>query len=101
MRYPEALAAEMFSKIAEWQQSGLSQKAYCQQHTIPYHVFHYWYKRYRDAQPSIAAQSSFIPLQIASPVIATTACMELVFTDGKRLLFHQPLSIDDLKTLLS
>ncbi|WP_442345985.1 IS66 family insertion sequence element accessory protein TnpA, partial [Foetidibacter luteolus] len=34
----------MFSMIGDWQQSGLSQKAFCAQHGIRYHVFHYWYK---------------------------------------------------------
>ena len=33
----------MFELIEQWQQSGLSQKAFCEQHSIRYYVFHYWY----------------------------------------------------------
>ena len=90
----------MFSKIGEWQQSGLTQKAWCQAHQIKYHIFHYWYKRYRsDASP--ATQKQFIALQIQPATIATSVCMELLFADGKRLLFHQLVSSDYLKALIS
>ncbi|MDQ6814061.1 MAG: hypothetical protein M3040_10000 [Bacteroidota bacterium] len=41
---------QMFNIISKWQGSGLSQKAYCEQHNIHYHVFHYWYKCFRDLQ---------------------------------------------------
>jgi hypothetical protein len=29
--------------ITQWQQSGLSQSAFCAANKIAYHVFHYWY----------------------------------------------------------
>jgi hypothetical protein len=38
----------MFSKISEWEKSGLNQKAFCQ-HNIVSSSFHYSYKRFRDA----------------------------------------------------
>jgi len=41
------LRDRMFELIEQWQQSGLSQKAFCEQHSIRYYVFHYWYRRYR------------------------------------------------------
>lgn len=37
----------MFSLIENWQQSGLSQKAFCEQQQIAAHQFYYWYKCYR------------------------------------------------------
>ena len=39
---------QMFKLIEQWQQSGLTQNVFCQQQSIKYHVFHYWYKRYRE-----------------------------------------------------
>lgn len=42
---------QMFNQIIGWQQSGLSQKHFCEQNGIKYHVFHYWDKHFRDSQP--------------------------------------------------
>jgi len=107
MEYSEEVQQQMFSLIASWQQSGLTQKGYCEQHSIQYHVFHYWYKKYRDTQLS-DKQAGFIPLQLkpssSAASITTPAApvhTELVLMDGKRLLFHQPVSADYLKALIS
>ena len=100
MSSTEAVRLEMFSKITQWQQSGLSQKAYCEQHHLRYHVFHYWYKCYRDEQ-SIVSEKGFIPLHVPSSAPIPSACMEVVFADGKRLLFHQLVSSDYLKAIIS
>ena len=92
----EAVQQQMFGYIDQWQQSGLTQKAFCQQVNLAYHVFHYWYKRYRITESNPA--SSFIKLGVCSSISSHT---ELVLPDGKRLLFHQPVSIDYLKALIS
>lgn len=93
---------QMFSLITSWQQSELSQKAFCELNGIRYHVFHYWYKRFREVQlqPTPVA---FIPLKVQPLPSANTACapVELLLADGKRLLFHQPVSSDYLKALIS
>lgn len=93
---------KMFSMIRGWQQSGVTQKAFCEEHDIPYHVFHYWYKCFRDA-PSPAKEQGFIALKIqpSSSVNTSCAAVELLLADGKRLLFHQPVSSDYLKALIS
>ena len=39
---------QKLAMIAGWQQSGLSQKQYCLEQNIPYHVFYYWYRQSRD-----------------------------------------------------
>lgn len=105
MQYSSEAEQQMFSMIESWQQSSLNQKAWCEQHGIRYHVFHYWYKKYRDTQLS-DKQRGFIPLQIkptftaSIPTLPATVHTELVLTDGKRLIFHQPVSADYLKALL-
>ena len=86
----------MFDKILQWQQSGLTQKAYCEQESIAYHVFHYYYKRFREKED--IGSSKFIKLQIAPNL---SADIELVLPDGRRLLFHQAVSADFLKVLVS
>src|SRR3954465_8675779 len=107
MQYSDEMQQQMFSMIAFWQHSSLNQKAYCEQHSIPYHVFHYWYKKYKDIQLSENKKAGFIALQVkppssAAPIIpAAGAHTEIVLPDGRRLLFHQPVSADYLKALIS
>ena len=87
--------------VESWKQSGLSQKAYCEQNQIRYHVFHYWYKRYRDEQLN-NSDPTFIPLTVKPSFSnATCANIEVVLADGKRILFHQPVSCDFLKAVIS
>jgi hypothetical protein len=87
---------QLFEHINAWKASGVTQKDFCGQANIPYHIFHYWYKVYRDLNK--VDSSSFVKLQVNT---AVTSSVELVFPDGKRLLFHQPVSADYLKALIS
>ncbi len=99
MPYDEQAQQQLFLRIASWQQSGLSPKAYCEQPAIRYPVFHYCYKRYRDQQ---TPEAGFVPLYVqpsGSPA-AGRAPMELVLPDGTRLLFHHPVSSAYLKALI-
>jgi hypothetical protein len=101
MHYDKNTQEQMFAIIASWKQSGLSQKAWCEQNKIRYYVFHYWYKRYRDEQ-SNNSEPAFIPLNIKPP-LSDTSCanVEVVLADGKRILFHQAVSSDFLKAVIS
>jgi hypothetical protein len=98
MRSKDEVQEQMFNHIEQWQQSGLTQKAFCQQTDLPYHIFHYWYKRYRHQESPPG--SSFIKLDISQGVSYSLPQAELILPDGKRFLFHQPLSIDYLKALI-
>src|SRR3954467_9151313 len=102
MQHGEQVKEQMYAHIEQWKQSGLSQKVYCEQQRVKYHVFHYWYKLYRDQHQQAAQESeskpsaAFIPLTLnAFP--AATAFAELHLSDGHRLVFHQMVSADYLK----
>ena len=98
-RLPE-VRQQMFKLIQQWQQSGFSQKAYCKEQSIKYHVFHYWYKRYRQEHTDVDNNnSSFVKLQIAKPV--APAAVEVHYPGGIRLFFHEPVSSNYLKALIS
>jgi len=101
MQYDKKIQEQMFAMIASWKQSNLSQKGYCEQNQIRYHVFHYWYKRYRDEQ-SASPEPSFIPLNVR-PSLSDTSCsnIEVILADGKRILFHHAVSSDFLKAVIS
>ena len=102
MQYDEQTQTQMFAMVASWKQSGLSQKQYCEQNNIRYYVFHYWYKRYKDIQAP-EKDAGFVALNV-KPSLSSDSCnagIELLLPDGKRILFHQPVSSDYLKALIS
>ena len=99
LKNPE-VRRQMFDIIKQWQQSGLTKKAYCDQQSIKHHTFYYWYKRYRQQHADIDNKSSsFVKLKVekspASPSV------EIHFPGGIRLLFHDPVSSNYLKALIS
>jgi hypothetical protein len=54
---------EMFEVIELWKQSGLSQRAFCEQQSLKFHTFYYWYKRHKQ-QNSNNSEAAFLKLQI-------------------------------------
>jgi hypothetical protein len=102
MQPGEQVREQMYAHIEQWKQSGLSQKVYCEQQAVKYHVFHYWYKLYRDQRQHQAAPeplATFIPLTLSTS--SATAFVELHLSGGQRLVFHQAISVDYLKALIS
>ena len=47
-----------------WLESGLSQKAYCQQHNLSYPAFTYWRARQKDTETGENRLPSIIPVRI-------------------------------------
>lgn len=100
MQNREEVRQKMVTLIEQWKSSGQSQKAFCRQHEIQYCVFHYWYKQYREANNAgPQSVSSFIALQAPS-CFPTASQAELIYPDGRRLLFHQPVEAHFLKTII-
>ena len=101
MQYDKQRQEDMLRMIDSWKQSGLTQKAYCEQHNIRYYVFHYWYKRFRGQQDAVE-DASFVPLNVKpSTFSVSNSAVEILLPDGKRILFHQPVGPDYLKALIS
>lgn len=99
MRNSPEVREQMFKQIEEWQQSGLTQNVFCEQQSIRYHVFHYWYKRYREQQANSHSNASpFVKLQIAKP--ASACSVEINYPGGIRIKFHEPVSSNYLKVLV-
>ena len=101
MQYNKQTQEDMLRIISSWKQSGLSQKAYCEQNNIRYYVFHYWYKRCREQQGAVE-DGTFVPLNVKpSTFPVSNSAIEILLPDGKRILFHQPVGPDYLKALIS
>jgi hypothetical protein len=53
---------KMFALIEEWQQSGQSQRQFCIENDIPYHMFIYYHTKYK--QQAHDNQDGFLPMEI-------------------------------------
>jgi hypothetical protein len=54
--------------FAAWQRSGLSQRAYCEQHGLSYSAFGYWRGRAGDtSETSSQPPPAFVPALVAPP----------------------------------
>ena len=96
---PEA-RQQMFQIIEQWKQSGLSQNAFCEQRSIRFHKFYYWYKCYRSQYEKVDDNGEgFVRLKIEKQLPASS--VEIHFPGGVCVLFHEPVSSNYLKTLIS
>lgn len=91
---------QMFRMIIRWQDSGQPQKSWCEKHGLAYGTFHYWYRRFRDHQMEDTGteHGSFIPVVHSFPT--TLPWCEVRGSNGKRLVFHQPVEVGLLTALL-
>src|ERR1700688_4470285 len=74
--------------LQRWQRSGLSIRAFCQQHDCSEPCFYAWRRtlEQRDRSVSTApAPVTFVPLQIQPQAPAPEAGLELLLTKGRRL----------------
>ena len=100
MRSQPEVREHMFNLIEQWRRSGLTQNTFCEQQSIRYHVFHYWYKRYREQHAESQNNgSSFVKLEIAKT--ASSGSVEVYYPGGMRIIFHEPVSSNYLKSLVS
>jgi hypothetical protein len=97
----KAKEQKMFADIIRQQQSGLSQKAWCEQNGIAYSSFHYWYRRFRNDQTGKGQVTGdgFVQLMVQDRPTGTPWC-ELVLGNGQKLFFHQPIAVEFIRGLL-
>ena len=97
MAKENSIREQMFGSIASWLSSELSQKQWCHQQGIAYHIFHYWYRKYRDERPESTDDNSFVRLTVKPE---TRAGCEVIFVDGTKIIFWEAVPAQYLKTLL-
>jgi hypothetical protein len=100
MRNNPEVRQQMFEMIEQWKQSGLSQNSFCEQQSMRFHKFYYWYKCYRRQHETMDNKSErFVKLKIEKPLVASS--VEVHFPGGVQVLFHEPVSSNYLKALIS
>ena len=95
---------EALLAISLWQESGLSQGAFCRREGITRSTFQHWRRRYDDSyeykgkQKSSPSKSSFIPVQTVPvhSVPVSESDLEIFYPNGVRLKCPFTISTDDL-----
>jgi hypothetical protein len=88
----------MFSLIEIWKSSGKTQKEFCQEKDLAYHKFHYWLRKYDNQNDQPSNESPFLAVSMQG---ALRSNLEIVYPDGRRLIFHQPVDAGFLRALLA
>jgi hypothetical protein len=83
---------QMTALIAEWQQSEVSIKKFCEERAINCATFHYWKKRV-----SLQSASNFVPVDL----VALPGQIEYVHPSGQRIIFSRCVDVHFLKQLLA
>jgi hypothetical protein len=84
-----SVEVRMFTLIRQWQGSGISQKDFCKRKDIPYATFHYWYKKFRDANGDDTPSPSFVP--VTMPVVTNSFFCTVHMGGGIQIDFHTPV----------
>ena len=76
----EARRQEMFSFVEQWQQSGESQRSWCEMHGVQYAKFQYWVRKHRDAHTDDT--STFVDLLATAQPTKSICTLEIHFPSG-------------------
>ena len=90
----------MFSLIEIWKGSGKTQQEFCKETDIAYSKFHYWLKKYNGHGPTPDPSSGFMAVTL-NRTSTRSSGLELVYPDGRRLIFHQDVDPSFLRALLA
>ncbi len=90
---------KMFSLIKKWQDSGLSKKEFCKQQDIATQTFHYWSKKYKQAQSSL--ENGFIPIEVNQVQEIARDEIQIFYPNGVKLTFSEDLSFSKIRALIN
>jgi hypothetical protein len=92
-------AKETAQLVAEYEQSGLTRREYCERHGIPLTTFDYYRRRAR-AEPRSSPR--LVPVRIATPeaMVAAAGGFTLVLVNGRRIEGNWGFAEDALVRLL-
>lgn len=91
----------MFSLIEVWKGSGKTQRDFCQEKEIAYSKFQYWLRKYNEDQPTCNESPGFVAIPVRKQDQRAAGALELVYPDGRRLVFHQDVDPSFLRALLA
>lgn len=97
---PHSKDASMKQHLDNCKTSGLSQKAYCQQHKIPAHIFSYYKKKLGyTSSKSTDSSHRLIPVNLISRA-TSSAVFKISHTNGFSVEVNADAELGHLKSLL-
>lgn len=98
----QTLQQLMFSLIDVWKSSGKTQQEFCQEKELDYNKFQYWLRKYKTANGHVKEQSSsgFVRVKVKE-VEGISGCVELIYPDGRKLIFHHAVEASFLRSLMA
>lgn len=91
----------MFSLIRLWKESGKTQLEFCKEKDIAYSKFHYWLKKYNTQGETPEESPAFMAVTVKRQPVVRAGTLELVYPDGRRLIFHQDVDPSFVRALLA
>lgn len=92
----------MFSLIEVWKGTSIKAQEFCKQKDLDYHKFQYWFRKYRAMHSEDKTDTKFFKQVKLKALVQTPAsAIELVYPDGRKLIFHQPVDASFLRSLLT
>lgn len=101
MSQPHAKDPMMKAHIDKWQESGLSQTAYCQQAGLKLDNFNYYKKKFAQKGLAIHQQHQLIPVQLIEESVMNPQLVKLSHSNGFSLEVNPVDDLNHLKPLLS
>lgn len=89
----------MFSLIEVWKKGDQTQQDFCKEKELDYQQFQYWLRRYKQTLAPGFSQTSFTQVKVKTQPV-TRGALELVFPDGRKLIFHQPVDVAFVRNLI-
>lgn len=91
--------------IEKWESSGLPITVFCNQHNFSDSLFHTWLNKYRRNKKKVKLTNTFIPLQVAKPLVAgdhtSNVFADITLSKGHQIKLYQMVSAEYLRLLLS
>jgi len=91
--------SEMFSLVSGWQESGLSQIDFCQQHDLAPHRFYYWLKKYKQ-NGTTSIRSSFLQVELETQESGTNNEIQIQYPNGVIVTVGETVHISRLRALI-
>ena len=98
----QSLQQLMFSLIEVWKSCGKSQQEFCREKDLDYNKFQYWLRKYKRSNLETGLpvrRHKFTRIKIESQP-AEKGLIELIFPDGRRLIFHHPVEASFVRSML-
>ncbi len=91
---------EMFTLIEQCEVSGISHKAFCDQHDLRSHVFYYWLSKYKRMHST--SGNGFVPVEISPGETKSKEHGEIhiQYPNGVMVILSESVNISRLRALI-